>query len=60
MSDEWLTEFILIFKPEYSTIYNENYPDVIESANKKLPFPIKALFWTMVSIAAGLAIGQLH
>jgi hypothetical protein len=58
----WLTSFALFFRPEDSSWLSEEkctHVPVFRFVNEKSHAPLKALVWTMISIIAGLIIGQL-
>jgi len=63
MDTRWLVKIADLFRPEHSLRFScERCAPVpqLRPAAPKAPFSIKALFWVMVSIAAGLIIGQLR
>ena len=60
MAIKWITELILFFQPEDSCrLTNEkNQPrPVFRSVIEKPTVSAKALFWLLISILTGLAIG---
>ncbi len=59
---KWITHLILLFQPENSyRLVDEKYSSAAAFgfANEKPVVSIKALIWTVISILAGLALGQL-
>lgn len=62
MAGTWFSNVVLFFRPEDSSpLAHENYLPVPEfrTVNEKIPADLKALVWTMISIMAGLIVGQL-
>ena len=63
MDGRWFSMIAYLFQPEHSLrpCCEKCTPvPAVRFSKKSSPVSIKALFWTAVSIAAGLAIGQLH
>ena len=63
MAATWFTNFVLLFRPEDSSrVADDKYLPVpgFHSVNENSPATVKALVWTMISIMAGLIIGQLN
>jgi len=62
MNDKWICKIIDLFRPEHSLQFSceKSTPVPVVRSAKKPSVSAKALFWAAVSIAAGLAIGQLR
>jgi hypothetical protein len=62
MTATWFANLVLLFQPEDSSrlAQGEDFlAPAFSSLNEKSPAPAKALLWTLISIMAGLIIGQL-
>ena len=62
MATTWFAKFVLFFQPEDSSRPADEkqlHVPAFRPVNKKTSTPLKALIWTMISIMAGLIIGQL-
>jgi hypothetical protein len=62
MAVTWLAKFTLLFPPEESPrLPDDEYTQLkaFRFINEKIIFSLKALVWTLISIFAGLGIGQL-
>lgn len=63
MDNRWFSTITDLFQPEHSLRFScEKCTPVpaIRHTKKASTVSVKALFWAAVSIAAGLAIGQLR
>jgi hypothetical protein len=63
MGDRWISTIAYLFRPEHSlrlSCEKCTPVPVVRHAKKASPVSAKALFWTAVSIAAGLTLGQLR
>jgi len=63
MDGRWISMIANLFQPEHSLrpCCEKCTPvPAVRFSKKAPPVSAKALFWTVVSIAAGLAIGQLR